>query len=611
MSIDKILDYYKNRHLSRVEKGLQFNKNASEEVREALTNLVKNISVRDVDLITRWEGLYRGVYSEHSPKKWQSKGNRRPGKDGWYRFYVNGRHVGQATIGYGHVLKSHLAGGKMGEWWAPYWKDGGQKITKEEAIELKMYDAMAVIYGLVRKFTVAPTKGQFMAIVSRMFNAGPGSVTANRLVRLINKGKISQANKVMMNAGNWAFTKKYEDPNWCENNIDKYRNHKKYRKIKTDAEKIKKCKSSVAYSKRYRTGWRNRICDEYGTFSGKVPNAPWCPKYVQNRYRGKAVGDDYAETEIEKQQKSWPRIYIAGDSNTYGHWKRHGASLLKKYGEDNRIINVSKIGYTLGRIRNSLKKADGAKVVFIGSAGGNNVQATNTEEQWIYPTGSKIKEVKKLMKRLKELQDGGTEIIFYGIPFGGKCTKYSKNRGYADVALQAGAKEYGIPYTSVFERTRKFRGCKSGVHYASKARKKAYREMFNELTGPDGKVTKEDLQRFIKSKRGITGAKRKFLANVFGIKQFDIVPLDKKYEPGKELTKATKGIKGSDLSDEDFTKSFSGAVDELSDENLEAYAKAMFDKGEEEIEVAQNEGIEKNNNLNCLFENWRGFLKED
>ena len=135
--------------------------------------------------------------------------------------------------------------------------------------------------------------------------------------------------------------------------------------------------------------------------------------------------------------------------------------------------------------------------------------------------------------------------------------------------------------------------------------------MFNDLTGPDGKVTKEDLQRFITSKRGTTGAKRKFLANVFGIKQFDIVPLDKKYEPGEELTKATKGIKGPDLSDEDFTKSFSDAVDELSDEDLEAYANAMFDKGEEGIEVAQNEGIEKNNNLNCLFENWRGFLKED
>ena len=85
------------------------------------------------------------------------------------------------------------------------------------------------------------------------------------------------------------------------------------------------------------------------------------------------------------------------------------------------------------------------------------------------------KHVVPLMSRLKELQDKGTKIIFYGLPFGrgeekkGKCKNNTPvARQKMDELLAFGARQYGIPYNSVFEETRAVKGKGCGVHYGSK-----------------------------------------------------------------------------------------------------------------------------------------------
>ena len=129
MSMQNILNHYKSA-ADRAAQNVKWNPGATEEVRKGLLQLAQ--STTWVPLIARFEGFFGHPYSEHRSRvPLRREETRKSG--GWYKVYKNNRKVGQATIGYGHVLRYRDAGGQMADWWAPYWGKGGDRMTKDEA----------------------------------------------------------------------------------------------------------------------------------------------------------------------------------------------------------------------------------------------------------------------------------------------------------------------------------------------------------------------------------------------------------------------------------------------------------------------------------------------
>ena len=122
MSVENILNYYKS-EADKASQNIKWNPNATEEVRKKLLELANSTSW--VPFIAGFEGYFGHPYSEHRSRvpllKSQTKKS-----GGWHKVYVNGRKVGQATIGYGHVLHYRHAGGQMEEWWDGFWGRNGQ-----------------------------------------------------------------------------------------------------------------------------------------------------------------------------------------------------------------------------------------------------------------------------------------------------------------------------------------------------------------------------------------------------------------------------------------------------------------------------------------------------
>lgn len=212
-------------------------------------------------------------------------------------------------------------------------------------------------------------------------------------------------------------------------------------------------------------------------------------------------GADYAANQVAGKEGN---VYLLGDSNTVGHSKYWKAYVAKNFGMNAKVINRAKNGHSLQKILNSLKDIKDVAGVIIGSAGGNNVagmgklspeQIKNT----LAPDGPYYqRNIAPLMSKLSELQRQGAKVAFFGLPFGrGKGKDCENNtpiaRGTMDEVLTYAAKQYNVPYYSVYKQTEKVKGIACGVHYGGKKNQQAYRDALRSANPANAPAPKEEL----------------------------------------------------------------------------------------------------------------------
>jgi hypothetical protein len=197
-------------------------------------------------------------------------------------------------------------------------------------------------------------------------------------------------------------------------------------------------------------------------------------------------------------------VYLLGDSNTLPHSKYWKAYVAKNFGMNAKIINRAKNGYSLQKILNSLKDIKDTVGVVIGSAGGNNVAgmgklSPDKIKSTLAPDGSYYqRNIAPLMSKLSELQRQGVKVAFFGLPFGrGKGKDCENNtplaRGTMDESLTYAAKQYNVPYYSVYKQTEKIKGVDCGVHYNGKKNQQAYRDALRSANPANAPAAKEEL----------------------------------------------------------------------------------------------------------------------
>jgi thiol-disulfide isomerase/thioredoxin/GH24 family phage-related lysozyme (muramidase) len=435
MSFEKILKYYQEKQAAKSQK-IKFHPEATQEVRQGLIDLLKHPDM--YTLIKGWEGFCPIVCNDR--REWKKYRYGSPDikkRKGWYIF-INpdtGKREGQATIGIGHVLRYNDAGGKMGEWWKPYWYGGGKKLTLEQGGQLKLAQGDDIGIDIFKHFTRLPTPEQFAAILSIAYNGGQNSKRLHRLIRLFNKGKLKEVAYKIEHYSDWA--------------------------AKPDAK---------AYAKPFAKGWINRRRDEAKVFRGSFADSQQYKKHGS----GAAAASKTAD-------KSGGTVYILGDSNTEPHRNYWKSFAKKNFGNNIEIVWKAQGGNTTGAVLKKLKGVENAAGVIVGSIGGNNAagfaKASKSKiDSALSPGGSYYdKHIVPFMARMKELQDQGAKVFIFGLPFGrggGENKEYA--RQVMDESLAVGAQQFGIPYKSVFEATKLIKGKASGVHYSSK--KEEYRD---------------------------------------------------------------------------------------------------------------------------------------
>jgi len=211
------------------------------------------------------------------------------------------------------------------------------------------------------------------------------------------------------------------------------------------------------------------------------------------------------------------KVFLGGDSNTTDKRKFWKAFIAKNFGLGTQVRDVSKNGLATWHTLERLKEADGAAGIVIGSLGGNDVSkkemgklSSKAIQKRLKPGGQHYeKYVAPLFKRLKQLQNKGSRVVVYGLPFGrGHGDKCSNNTPLArktmDNLLAFTANEYGIDYKSVFEQTKEIKGEKCGVHYGGKDNKAAYSEILRSKDPINSPVSDEE-EKYAKS---IIGGKK-------------------------------------------------------------------------------------------------------
>jgi len=205
----------------------------------------------------------------------------------------------------------------------------------------------------------------------------------------------------------------------------------------------------------------------------------------------------------ERVKLDGTKVYVLGDSNTVAH-KNYWTAWSKKNMPASRINFEAKSGLSIPAITQQLQGIDPktAKTIIIGSLGGNDAQGLKNGnfEAELSPDGPYYQGVIiPLIKELRRFQNGGTKIVFFGLPFGrrdGKTPRINDKREAArfamDAALAIAAASHGIPYRSVFEATRAIKGSKGGVHYSG-GRRKAYRDLLATLTGGEQPSSEEEI----------------------------------------------------------------------------------------------------------------------
>ena len=97
--------------------------------------------------------------------------------------------AGVRTIGYGHTR------GVV----------DGQTITKEDALRLLMSELSTLQKALASVIHVDVTEGQFVALLSLVYNIGVGNFRTSTLLRELNAGRIKHASEQF---SHWIYVKK-------------------------------------------------------------------------------------------------------------------------------------------------------------------------------------------------------------------------------------------------------------------------------------------------------------------------------------------------------------------------------------------------------------------
>ena len=97
--------------------------------------------------------------------------------------------AGVRTIGYGHTRDVV----------------DGQTITKEDALRLLMSELSTLQKALASVIHVDVTEGQFVAILSLVYNIGMGNFRMSTLLRELNAGRIKHASEQF---SHWIYVKK-------------------------------------------------------------------------------------------------------------------------------------------------------------------------------------------------------------------------------------------------------------------------------------------------------------------------------------------------------------------------------------------------------------------
>jgi hypothetical protein len=208
-------------------------------------------------------------------------------------------------------------------------------------------------------------------------------------------------------------------------------------------------------------------------------------------------------------------VYILGDSNTTTH-EGYWSVWSRKNFPKSRINFLALGGLKIPTILSQLEKVDpkNTRMVIIGSLGGNDAQGLKDKNfvKELEPGGDYyVNNIEPLMKRLNYLQRNGVVVKFFGLPFGrGSDPNREKARAAMDLALLTAAQEYGVDYTTVFEKTKQIKGKRGGVHY-SEDRRRAYRDHLADLIGGKQPLPNEEIA-YMKGRKGTGIGRNYFLA---------------------------------------------------------------------------------------------------
>ena len=186
------------------------------------------------------------------------------------------------------------------------------------------------------------------------------------------------------------------------------------------------------------------------------------------------------------------KIYILGDSNTRTH-KEWWIEWVKANFPKDQLVFLPRGGEKMPKILQQLQRInpEETKMIIIGSLGGNdarklakNPKTRRNVSNELKSTGAYYKEViDPLINELKDLQEDGIEIMFFGLPYGKTKNKFEEPaRAAVDRALKIATSEANIKYISVYDMTQKIKGSRQGRHYSGRYRE-AYRKHLANLVG--------------------------------------------------------------------------------------------------------------------------------
>ncbi len=186
--------------------------------------------------------------------------------------------------------------------------------------------------------------------------------------------------------------------------------------------------------------------------------------------------------------RSWKNEFYP--SSDYRKFIRSGRKLV---GPATKIGSIQKGSTTAPPLDNLGIKKENIAVIIIGSAGGND--STTVKPKDVANDASDFnKNVRAVFKTLKDYEDNGILVVFYGLPFGmsDKNPNLAKLRENMDLNLQKQAKAVGFSnYVSVMEDTKKIKLAASAAgmpmtglfssHYKHPGEKRKYAELIKSV----------------------------------------------------------------------------------------------------------------------------------
>jgi hypothetical protein len=254
------------------------------------------------------------------------------------------------------------------------------------------------------------------------------------------------------------------------------------------------------------TGEKRYFADTVKAYTGSKDKDKM-KKYINGVMKySKRFQEQFQGSEMASAPPLEGNVYLLGDSNTRPHSKYWKAYVAKNFGTKVKVINRAVDGHSLKHMLKGLKNTKELVGVIVGSAGGNNVSAASMGK-WspekikstLAPDSAYyLRAIVPLMSELSELQKQGAKVAFFGLPFGrGKGDECQNNtplaRGAMDEIIAYAAKQYKIPYYSVYKQTEKIKGLACGPHYNGDENEQAYRDALRSTNPAVAPAPKEEL----------------------------------------------------------------------------------------------------------------------